>query len=51
MRPVEAAVRGERYPLSEAERLLRAEATGQEHPDLCPYADPIYWAGFQIVGW
>ncbi|HVB24390.1 MAG TPA: CHAT domain-containing protein [Ktedonobacteraceae bacterium] len=51
VRPVEAAVRGERYPLSEAEQLLRTEASGQEHPDLCPYADPIYWAGFQVVGW
>lgn len=33
-----------------AEQIIRYSAR-QEQPDLCPYADPIYWAGFQIIGW
>src|SRR6266568_179879 len=34
----------------DAERIIRQSAR-QDRPDLRPYADPIYWAGFQIIGW
>jgi CHAT domain-containing protein/tetratricopeptide (TPR) repeat protein len=38
-----------RYGMGEAE--LRVQAGGRNAPDACPYADPIFWAGFQITGW
>jgi CHAT domain-containing protein len=43
--------RGDRYELSEAETLIHTAAAKQEVPDSCPYADPYYWAGFQVIGW
>ncbi len=39
-----------RAEMHDAEGLIRQEASTNQ-PDLRPYADPIYWAGFQIVGW
>lgn len=36
---------------SDVEELLHMIAGQQDDPDACPYADPVYWAGFQIVGW
>jgi CHAT domain-containing protein len=41
---------GTRYALSEAERRVHYFATSQAANEV-PYADPIYWAGFQVVGW
>jgi len=43
--------RGNRYDIGEAGLLLRTEAAQHHDPDSCPYASPIYWAGFQITGW
>ncbi len=43
--------RGNRYELGEAEALIHTMAAKQDDLDACPYADPIYWAGFQIMGW
>lgn len=40
-----------RFGLSDAEETVRAAAGQQDDPDACPYADPFYWAGFQITGW
>jgi CHAT domain-containing protein len=42
--------RGLRLELHEAERRLRAQASGEE-PDACPFANPIHWAGFHLIGW
>jgi tetratricopeptide (TPR) repeat protein/CHAT domain-containing protein len=28
-----------------------AEVKSCQEPDACPYADSIYWAGFQVIGW
>jgi CHAT domain-containing protein len=42
--------RGVRYLTHEAMSLL-GEQTRWADPDACPYADPFYWAGFQITGW
>lgn len=28
-----------------------AEVKSSKEPDTCPYADPMYWAGFQMIGW
>jgi CHAT domain-containing protein len=42
--------RGMRYPIDEAEGHLH-EQVRKVKPDACPFADPIYWAGFQIIGW
>lgn len=39
-----------RYELDEAEKRIRRDAL-HNPTDSRPYADPIYWAGFQIVGW
>lgn len=52
MIPPRAVVRGRgtRYELKEAEALLHDAAKGADS-DTCPYADPIYWAGFQVTGW
>jgi hypothetical protein len=30
---------------------VRSAAGQQNDPKVCPYADPVYWAGFQITGW
>lgn len=43
--------RGSRYDDIDAESLVRATARRRNDPEACPYADPIYWAGFQITGW
>lgn len=43
--------RGSRYDAIDAESLVRTGARRQNDPDARPYADPIYWAGFQITGW
>ncbi len=34
-----------------AESLVHRIAKSCKEPDVCPYADPIDWAGFQITGW
>ena len=35
-----------------AEWQVRADARQSDtDPDACPYADSIYWAGFQLTGW
>ncbi|HEU4783966.1 MAG TPA: CHAT domain-containing protein, partial [Ktedonobacterales bacterium] len=41
---------GTRYAISEAERRLHQLADSRAANEV-PYADPIYWAGFQTVGW
>lgn len=43
--------RGIRFDAAQAQELIQDRAERQEAPDLCPYADPYYWAGFQITGW
>ncbi len=42
-----------RFEAAEAERMVSVMAGVelQDNLDACPYADPIYWAGFQIIGW
>lgn len=42
--------RGYRYTVGEAQELLHT-AVKRNDPGACPYADSIYWAGFQIMGW
>ena len=42
---------GDRYDMSEAGSLVQTSAVQRGDPDRCPYADPMYWAGFQITGW
>ena len=42
--------RGDRYDLGEAETLIRSSSQGDDL-NACPYEDPVYWAGFQIIGW
>jgi CHAT domain-containing protein len=39
-----------RYDIGEAIKRIHDDARGHE-PDFCPYADPLFWAGFQIIGW
>ena len=37
--------------VKKAEDLMhKIESTGNDS-DICPYADPFFWAGFQITGW
>ncbi len=43
--------RGNRYEVNEAQALVRSGVRQQNEHKVCPYADPIYWAGFQITGW
>ncbi len=43
--------RGYRYEADEAEAIVHTSTWHPNDPDACPYADPIYWAGFQIIGW
>lgn len=50
-KPVTVRGRGDRYEIGEAKALIHTAATKQNDLDACPYADPIYWAGFQITGW
>ena len=42
--------RGTRYELQEAESLLHS-AVKASNPTSRPYENPVYWAGFQIIGW
>ena len=46
------AVRGRanRFDAVQAEETVRSYAE-ELLADACPYADPYYWAGFQITGW
>ncbi|HEY6543136.1 MAG TPA: CHAT domain-containing protein, partial [Ktedonobacteraceae bacterium] len=46
------AVRGRanRFDAAQAQDLIQADAEGLAS-DACPFADPYYWAGFQITGW
>ena len=37
--------RGNRFDEIDAESMVRLGARRQNDPDVCPYADPIYWAG------
>jgi hypothetical protein len=30
---------------------IRQGVARNAEPDACPYADPWYWAGFQVIGW
>src|SRR5581483_1102358 len=39
-----------RYDSSDARMIIRGIASSHE-PDERPFADPMYWAGFQITGW
>lgn len=41
---------GLRHDIDTANRLISLAAQKND-PDALPYADPIYWAGFQITGW
>lgn len=48
--PVPTSSRSPRFTISEAGELIRkARRTGD--PDARPFAEPFYWAGFQITGW
>ncbi len=40
-----------RYSMNEGETQIRSLAVRRNKPYDCFYADPIYWAGFQIIGW
>ncbi|HVB76155.1 MAG TPA: CHAT domain-containing protein [Ktedonobacteraceae bacterium] len=42
--------RGLRYSQGFAEMLIHSKSRDGD-PNACPFADPIYWAGFQIIGW
>jgi CHAT domain-containing protein/tetratricopeptide (TPR) repeat protein len=42
--------RGHRFDADQAQELIQQSATG-DNPYARPYADPAYWAGFQVVGW
>ena len=46
------AVRGRanRFDAAQAQDVIQADAE-ELTPDACPFADPYYWAGFQITGW
>lgn len=46
------AVRGRanRFDAAQAQDIIQADAE-ELTPDACPFADPYYWAGFQITGW
>ncbi|HZO74023.1 MAG TPA: CHAT domain-containing tetratricopeptide repeat protein [Ktedonobacteraceae bacterium] len=46
------AVRGRSYRFDtlQAQEIIQNRAEEQD-PDARPYADPYYWAGFQITGW
>jgi CHAT domain-containing protein len=43
--------RGNRYMIEQAADALRHGAKQEVDLDACPYADPIYWAAFQVTGW
>ncbi|HEY0754060.1 MAG TPA: CHAT domain-containing protein [Ktedonobacteraceae bacterium] len=47
-----AAVRGRanRFDALQAQEIIQSSAE-ELAPGNCPYADPYYWAGFQITGW
>lgn len=42
--------RGLRLDIDDAARRIREQAAWDD-PDTRPYADPYYWAGFQVTGW
>jgi CHAT domain-containing protein len=46
------AVRGRayRFDIAQAQEIIQERAE-ELAPDARPYADPYYWAGFQITGW
>ncbi|MEO7000710.1 MAG: CHAT domain-containing protein, partial [Ktedonobacterales bacterium] len=44
------AERGDRFGVKEAEEQIQV-AAANDRDDACPFADPFYWAGFQITGW
>ena len=46
------AVRGRanRFDAIQAQEIVQSSAE-ELVPGDCPYADPYYWAGFQITGW
>jgi CHAT domain-containing protein len=43
--------RGNRYEIGQAVEEVRRRAGQEIDLDACPYADPIYWAAFQVTGW
>lgn len=43
--------RNSRYDIDEAEWEIHVQAKHLVNPDMRPYANPIYWAGFRITGW
>jgi CHAT domain-containing protein len=52
--PQGIGISGARYSAEGAEQLLQevAQRRALEHdPEVRPYADPYYWAGFHIYGW
>jgi CHAT domain-containing protein len=42
--------RGDRYGIAEAEQVITGLARRAPAPDETPYADPIFWAAFQVYG-
>ena len=50
-RHVRVRGRGYRLLIPEAEAAIRRRSRLHPSPDTKPYADPYYWAGFQINGW
>jgi CHAT domain-containing protein/tetratricopeptide (TPR) repeat protein len=49
-RPVATRGYAARYSEEDAQILVRLRAERRE-PNACPYSDPFYWAGFQVIGW
>lgn len=43
--------RNSRYDIDQAEWEIHVKAKHFVDPEARPYADPIYWAGFQVTGW
>ena len=39
------------YDATTAQSIIRGGAAQSSAPDEIPYKDPVYWAGFQIMGW
>lgn len=42
--------RSTRYTDDDAQLVVRIGVENAD-PRACPYAEPYYWAGFQIIGW
>jgi tetratricopeptide (TPR) repeat protein/CHAT domain-containing protein len=43
--------RADRFDMERAKDAVRNKARSYADPNIRPYANPIYWAGFQVTGW